>query len=75
MPNFTAEEIESIRRCFIFYVKLPRQRWKDINTTAFTAEIVLHSLQFFTWKDFETFVTSMPGIVLQCQKDNETLKL
>ncbi len=30
MPDFPPDEIEAIRRCFIFYVKLPRERWKDI---------------------------------------------
>lgn len=30
MPQFTKEEIEGIRRCFVLYVKMPRTRWADI---------------------------------------------
>lgn len=30
MPQFTKEEIEGIRRCFVLYVKMPRERWPDI---------------------------------------------
>lgn len=30
MPQFPAEEIEGLRRCFILYVKMPKSRWKDI---------------------------------------------
>jgi len=29
-PQFSKEEIEGIRRCFVLYVKMPRNRWKDI---------------------------------------------
>ncbi|KJU82089.1 Fe-S oxidoreductase [Candidatus Magnetobacterium bavaricum] len=30
MPHFTKEEIEGLRRCFVLYVKMPKNRWKDI---------------------------------------------
>lgn len=30
MPQFTKEEIEGVRRCFVLYVKMPRERWPDI---------------------------------------------
>lgn len=30
MPRFSKEEIEGIRRCFVLYVKMPRERWPDI---------------------------------------------
>jgi len=30
MPQFTKEEIEGIRRCFVLYVKMPRSRWTEI---------------------------------------------
>jgi len=30
MPHFPKEEIEGIRRCFVLYVKMPKNRWKDI---------------------------------------------
>jgi len=30
MPQFTKEEIEGIRRCFVLYVKMPKSRWSDI---------------------------------------------
>lgn len=30
MPHFTKEQIEGIRRCFVLYVKMPKERWKDI---------------------------------------------
>jgi hypothetical protein len=26
----TPEEIEGLRKCFVFYVKMPKSRWKDI---------------------------------------------
>jgi len=29
-PQFSKEEIEGIRRCFVLYVKMPKNRWKDI---------------------------------------------
>ena len=29
-PQFTKEEIEGIRRCFVLYVKMPKDRWDDI---------------------------------------------
>ena len=29
-PQFSKEEIEGIRRCFVLYVKMPRDRWDDI---------------------------------------------
>jgi anaerobic magnesium-protoporphyrin IX monomethyl ester cyclase len=30
MPNFSKEEIEGIRRCFVLYVKMPKERWPEI---------------------------------------------
>ena len=30
MPQFTKEEIEGIRRCFVLYVKMPKDRWSEI---------------------------------------------
>ena len=30
MPQFPKEEIEGIRRCFVLYVKMPRDRWPEI---------------------------------------------
>ena len=30
MPHWTKEQIEGLRRCFVFYVKLPRDRWPEI---------------------------------------------
>lgn len=30
MPDFTKEEIEGIRRCFVLYVKMPKSRWPEI---------------------------------------------
>lgn len=30
MPQFTPTEIEGLRRCFVEYVKLPKERWPDI---------------------------------------------
>lgn len=30
MPQFTAEEIEGLRRCFTLYVKMPKERWNEI---------------------------------------------
>lgn len=30
MPQFPPDAIEGLRRCFIFYVKMPQNRWKDI---------------------------------------------
>ena len=29
-PQFPKEEIEGIRRCFVLYVKMPKDRWDDI---------------------------------------------
>ncbi|SVE24827.1 uncharacterized protein METZ01_LOCUS477681, partial [marine metagenome] len=29
-PQFPKEEIEGIRRCFVLYVKMPKDRWNDI---------------------------------------------
>jgi anaerobic magnesium-protoporphyrin IX monomethyl ester cyclase len=29
-PQFPKEEIEGIRRCFVLYVKMPKNRWDDI---------------------------------------------
>ena len=45
-----------------------RPRWKDIIWS-------LLLLIWTMWKDFGTFVTSIPGMILRCQKCNETLKL
>lgn len=30
MPHFPKEAIEGLRRCFVLYVKMPRERWVDI---------------------------------------------
>lgn len=30
MPHFTKEAIEGIRRCFVLYVKMPKERWPGI---------------------------------------------
>ena len=30
MPQFTPDEIEGLRRCFMLYVKMPKKRWKEI---------------------------------------------
>lgn len=30
MPQFTKEEIEGVRRCFVLYVKMPREKWSLI---------------------------------------------
>ena len=30
MPQFPKEQIEGIRRCFVLYVKMPRNRWPEI---------------------------------------------
>jgi radical SAM superfamily enzyme YgiQ (UPF0313 family) len=30
MPQFPPEAIEGLRRCFVLYVKMPENRWKDI---------------------------------------------
>jgi anaerobic magnesium-protoporphyrin IX monomethyl ester cyclase len=30
MPDFPKEEIEGIRRCFVLYVKMPKDRWPEI---------------------------------------------
>ena len=30
VEKFTKEEIEGIRRCFVLYVKMPKDRWDDI---------------------------------------------
>lgn len=30
MPQFTPEQIEGIRRCFVLYVKMPKDRWPEI---------------------------------------------
>ncbi|MBL7129813.1 MAG: B12-binding domain-containing radical SAM protein [Candidatus Omnitrophica bacterium] len=30
MPQFPPEAIEGLRRCFVLYVKMPKNRWKDI---------------------------------------------
>ena len=29
-PQFSKEEIEGIRRCFVLYVKMPKDRWDEI---------------------------------------------
>ena len=31
MPQFTKEEIEGLRRCFVLYVKMPREKWSVIS--------------------------------------------
>jgi radical SAM superfamily enzyme YgiQ (UPF0313 family) len=30
MPQFTPDEIEGIRKCFVLYIKFPKNRWKEI---------------------------------------------
>jgi hypothetical protein len=30
MPQFTPDEIEGLRRCFVLYVQMPRERWNEI---------------------------------------------
>jgi len=30
LPDYSPEEIEGIKRCFVLYVKFPKNRWKDI---------------------------------------------
>lgn len=30
MPQYPPEEIEGMRRCFMFYVKMPKDRWEEI---------------------------------------------
>lgn len=30
MPEFPKEEIEGVRRCFVLYVKMPKDRWPEI---------------------------------------------
>ena len=30
MPQFTPEEIKGLQRCFVMYVRMPKNRWKDI---------------------------------------------
>ena len=30
LPGYSPEEIEGIKRCFVLYVKFPKNRWKDI---------------------------------------------
>jgi len=30
MPQFTQDEIEGLRRCFILYVKLPKEKWDQV---------------------------------------------
>lgn len=30
MPQYLPEQIEGLRRCFMFYVKMPKQRWPEI---------------------------------------------
>lgn len=30
MPHFTKEAIEGVRRCFVLYVKMPKERWPEI---------------------------------------------
>ena len=30
MPQFTKEEIEGVRRCFVLYVKMPKSKWSEI---------------------------------------------
>lgn len=30
MPHFTKEQIEGVRRCFVLYVKMPKERWPEI---------------------------------------------
>jgi hypothetical protein len=30
MPQWSKEEIEGLRRCFVLYVKLPKSRWPEV---------------------------------------------
>ena len=30
MPQFSQAEIEGLRRCFILYVKLPKEKWDQV---------------------------------------------
>lgn len=30
MPHWSKEEIEGLRRCFVLYVKLPKERWPEV---------------------------------------------
>ena len=30
LPDYSPEEIEGIKRCFVLYVKFPKSKWKDI---------------------------------------------
>jgi hypothetical protein len=30
MPQFTSKEISGLIKCFVLYVKFPKNRWKDI---------------------------------------------
>jgi len=30
MPQFSPQEIEGVRRCFVLYVKMPKSRWPEI---------------------------------------------
>lgn len=30
MPHFTKQQIEGVRRCFVLYVKMPKERWPEI---------------------------------------------
>jgi hypothetical protein len=30
MPEFSKEAIEGVRRCFVLYVKMPKERWPEI---------------------------------------------
>ena len=30
LPDYSPEEIEGIKRCFVLYVKFPKSRWKNI---------------------------------------------
>jgi len=32
MPEFPKEEIEGVRRCFVLYVKMPKERWPEIRS-------------------------------------------
>ena len=30
LPDYSPEEIEGIKRCFVLYVKFPKSKWKQI---------------------------------------------
>jgi hypothetical protein len=30
MPQFPPEEIEGLRRCFTFYIRMPKSKWPEI---------------------------------------------